>query len=293
MEARLEGTANEMSHRRSAAAERRRDETESARCVTTSAWPVTCEDFRAGPNHRFDVHAHEQPHVCFVVAGTLVERHGRDRRRVQAGGGRLSPAGDTHELSVGDGRRLRCLVVSIAPGALDFPDGFAPEGRRYLDGPGVAGLARRLLDELASPDDASPISLEMLGIEAAALAGVPGVPGPSRDRVGTTPPWLERVRERVRDDLRSVPTLDELARDAGVSRAHLARAFRRRYGYTIGQFVRGERLETARRLLLRTKTPLATVACEAGFADQSHMTRLVGSRFGHPPGRLRALRGTA
>ncbi|HFZ1292405.1 TPA: helix-turn-helix domain-containing protein, partial [Klebsiella pneumoniae] len=37
---------------------------------------------------------------------------------------------------------------------------------------------------------------------------------------------------------------------------------------------------------------LVDIAADAGFADQSHMTRQFISRFGLPPGRwLRAIRG--
>jgi len=263
--------------------------------VTTTSWPVVCEDFSALADHRFEKHTHGEPHICLVVAGTLLERDGRGGRRMPAGSARLSPAGDAHDLAIAGGDSLRCLVVSIAPDALAGAGVSSPDGRRYAEGAGVAQLAQRLLAELRSLDDASPVSLEMLGLEAMALAGdgrgARGIGDAPIERVGPAPRWLERVRERVRDDLRSVPTLAELAREAGVSRAHLARTFRARYGYTVGQFVRGERLERARRLILRTDTPLATVAFEAGFADQSHMTRLVGSRFGLPPGRLRASRG--
>lgn len=219
-----------------------------------------------------------------MLEGSLVERDGPGRRRMPAGAARVSPAGDEHDLEVGQERKLRCLILSIAPECFDDPRDPLPHDRRYVSGPGVRDLAGRLRTELRSLDDASPLSLEMLGIEAAALGT--GSPSPHLER---TPRWLERVRDRIRDDHRSVPTLAELADDAGVSRAHLARTFRARYGYTIGQFVRGQRLETARQLILTTETPLATVAFQAGFADQSHMTRLVGSRFGCPPGRLRIL----
>jgi AraC family transcriptional regulator len=270
---------------RAPSVQRRCDEAESFRCVTTSAWPVICEDFSAGTEYRLHPHSHEHPHVCFVIEGVLNERDRRRWRRLSAGAGRLSPPGDMHHLSIGDSQPLRCLILSIDAESLGESGKHVADARRYVTGPGVSELASRLLCELGSLDDASPISLEMLGLEAAALTD--GAPGP---RIDALPSWLERVRDRVRDDLRSVPTLEELARDAGVSRSHLARTFRARYGYTIGQFVRGQRLETARRLVLRTDLPLATVAYQVGFADQSHMTRLFGSRFGQPPGRLRARR---
>lgn len=268
---------------RSPSAARRSHQMASARCETTSAWPVTCDEFTAAPNHQFAPHAHEQPHVCFVLGGTLIERDGRRPNRMPAGVARLSPAGDAHDLAVGDGSPLRCLVLSVDAAVIDDPRGLARDGRRYCEGPGVRSLAERMLGELRADDDASPISLEMLAIETAALGW--HARGPV---VSETPPWLVRVCERLRDDPNTLPALDELAHEAGVGRSSLARAFRLRYGCTIGQYVRSRRLEVARRLVLGSETPLATVALESGFADQSHMTRLFAARFGMPPGRLRS-----
>lgn len=198
-----------------------------------------------------------------------------------ASSGRLSPAGDEHQLAVGP-HGVRCFVLEIAGDFLDASETAFPEDRRHVTGSVVSDVVRRLAGEMRAADDVSPVCLELLAIEVAALASPS--PGPA---LFATPDWLERVRDRIRDDLRSVPHLVELARDVGVSRAHLARMFRTRYGYTIGHYVRMQRLEAARRLILDTETPLSTVAYEAGFADQSHMTRAISSRFGAPPGRLR------
>lgn len=262
----------------------RRTVLRAARSLTTTAWPVVCEDFAAEPRFDFSTHAHAQPHACFVIEGLLIEWDGGRVRRMPAGTGRLSPAGDEHRLAVGP-NGVRCLVLDVAPEFLDASEAAFPEDRRCVTGPAVNDVARRLVGELHGADDVSPVCLELLAIEVAALAR----PSPG-SATSSTPDWLERVRDRIRDDLRSVPTLAELARDVGVSRARLARMFRARYGYTIGQYVRGQRLEVARRLILHTETPLSTVAYEAGFADQSHMTRTISSRFGAPPGRLRASR---
>nr|WP_202329241.1 AraC family transcriptional regulator [Mesorhizobium sp. L-8-3] len=69
---------------------------------------------------------------------------------------------------------------------------------------------------------------------------------------------------------------------------------RRRFGCTIGHYVRQRRVEFGCHRLAASLDPLSEIALDAGFADQSHFTntfrRLVGmspgvfrSRFFEPP----------
>jgi transcriptional regulator GlxA family with amidase domain len=64
--------------------------------------------------------------------------------------------------------------------------------------------------------------------------------------------------------------------------------FRARYGDSLGGYARGLRLDWAAEQLVRSEVPLARLACEAGFVDQSHFTRAFRARFGLAPGRYRA-----
>lgn len=255
---------------------------DTGECLTTRAWPVRCEELTVNAAFPLRPHTHDQPHACFVLEGSLREYDGSQLRTMSRATGRLSPGGDEHRMSVGpDG--VRCIVLSVDDEFVVSSGVGLPDERRYLQGDGFAGIGRRLAAELNHSDDVSPVCLELLALETTVLADG-SRPSPS----GSAPGWLVRVCERVRDDLRSVPSLAELAADAGVSRAHLARVFRARYGCTIGQYVRRQRIEVARRLLLGTDLPLASIAFQAGFSDQSHMTRTIGTRFGRPPGRLRS-----
>jgi len=51
--------------------------------------------------------------------------------------------------------------------------------------------------------------------------------------------------------------------------------------------VRNRRLEFARQALLDASQPISRVAMSAGFADQSHLTRLFRNRFGATPAEFR------
>ena len=92
----------------------------------------------------------------------------------------------------------------------------------------------------------------------------------------------------VRDHLRAHPadgvTLDEMASVARLSKFHLLRAFRRAYGLTPHEYHMQLRLARARRLLAEGR-PLSHVTYDAGFADQSHLTRRFKSFFDLTPAR--------
>lgn len=81
--------------------------------------------------------------------------------------------------------------------------------------------------------------------------------------------------------------LDDLARAAGLSRFHLIRSFRRRYGVTPFAYQRGLRIERAC-AVLRAGRPIADAAADAGFADQSHLGRSFRAVMGATPGEYRA-----
>jgi AraC family transcriptional regulator len=72
----------------------------------------------------------------------------------------------------------------------------------------------------------------------------------------------------------------------------LARAFRRSFGCTVGEYLRRLRIERATEQLAGGDTPLAEIALAAGFADQSHFSNVFRRRTGMSPSAFRrAARG--
>ena len=99
---------------------------------------------------------------------------------------------------------------------------------------------------------------------------------------------LERVRAYVEAHLDDDLSLTVLADIACLSPYHFSRSFKQATGVGPQRYVIQRRLERAKRLLRQTQQPLAWIAQEAGFADQSHLTRIFRCEMGVTPGRFRA-----
>ncbi len=82
-------------------------------------------------------------------------------------------------------------------------------------------------------------------------------------------------------------TVQQAAWEAGLSREAYSRRFRRLHGMPPETHNLLVRLNDARRGL-RAGEPIAVVAADAGFADQSHLGRMFRRLFGVTPGRYRA-----
>ena len=111
-------------------------------------------------------------------------------------------------------------------------------------------------------------------------------------RVGTSPDRscsrVEIARDYLDAYFQKPVTSQELERETGLDRYSLARAFRRHFGTSPHRYLTMRRLDQVR-AALRTQASLADAACDAGFADQSHMTRQFKQAFGLSPGRWREL----
>lgn len=78
--------------------------------------------------------------------------------------------------------------------------------------------------------------------------------------------------------------VDDLAREVGWSRRHLAARFTAEYGLTPKEVARVARFEHSTRLLRRRDRPsLADVAAACGYYDQAHLAREWNGFLGCPP----------
>jgi len=100
---------------------------------------------------------------------------------------------------------------------------------------------------------------------------------------GLTHQQMRRLIDCVQAHLGQDLSLEVLAQQVGFSPYHFTRLFHQTTGESPHQFVLRQRIEHAQRLLKETSVPLAQIALESGFANQSHLTRAFKRHLGLTP----------
>jgi AraC-like DNA-binding protein len=173
------------------------------------------------------------------------------------------------------------LAASLWGGEETLPSGPLPVPPR-LD------LAHRLL-LAAGPNASDP---EQLIERAITLAGAM-LEQVDQHRVAAGRPATALARRLLVDGARELLAtepgcpLPQLARTLGVSPHHLSRIFRVATGHTISRHRMRLRVRAALERLAGGEHDMARLAADVGFADQSHLCRVLRAETGQPPSALR------
>ena len=230
-------------------------------------------------------HVHERAYFALLLRGGYRENLGRGEVEVASSSVVFHPPREVRRGEIGsNGATLLHVEIprSWTTRLADY--GRAPGDAVVYGGGLMVRLAHSLYREFRAEDAAAMLIaegqiLEMLGL----LVRAPGKRG------GEAPRWLREAVELVHEEFMTPLTVNAVAFRVGASAVHLARTFRRLRGESIGECVRRLRVERARRLLEEGSAPLATVAFETGFADQSHFTRTFHRLVGITPREYRRL----
>ncbi|WP_064708272.1 helix-turn-helix transcriptional regulator [Rhizobium bangladeshense] len=95
------------------------------------------------------------------------------------------------------------------------------------------------------------------------------------------------VDRHLRESLERQVTLDQLAATAGLSKFHLLRAFKRRYGETPSRRLTRYRMEEGRRLLSSTGQSITAIAFSCGYENPTHFATAFRRVFGLSPSEYR------
>jgi AraC family transcriptional regulator len=230
------------------------------------------------PGLRQARHAHQETTVTLVVAGSLRETVGDAQEVARALSIVVKPGDTEHADHFGD-RGARTVQIGLTASEAAAAHEWEPAVRQWRwthAGPAVPAFLRLLAVLRSSPNDGALVERGVTDV----LASLRQVPDDTRQ---APPMWLRQVREEMDDVGTSVRVRDVAAR-AGVHPVYLARQFRRFFGSSVVSYMQRRRVTRAAELIASSSMPLSSVAFQAGFADQSHLSRSFRAGTGLTPG---------
>jgi AraC family transcriptional regulator len=229
---------------------------------------------------RLSEHSHEYAHFCFVLAGTYTEYHDRQETECAPFTLTFRPPGEAHQDRFHN-QEVRVFTIEIPLRWLERlqQDSVYLGRSSSFQGGSITRLSERIVREFHRMDTAAELIIQGLTLEVMAEA--------ARHSAQTVekriPHWLKQAQALVDARFAENLTLSKIASEVGVHPIYLASMFRKKYQCTVGDYIRQLRIEYACREITRGETPLATIALEAGFANQAHFSSAFKRLTGHTP----------
>jgi AraC-like DNA-binding protein len=150
----------------------------------------------------------------------------------------------------------------------------------------IRHIGASLQDGLRRPEETNQLFVDhmMLALTAHVAQTYGGLQRTADLARGGLAPWqAKRACERLESDLGGKLTLQQIASEFDLSVSHFARAFRLTVGMPPHQWLLRQRVKAAKQLMTVRDLPLSEIAISAGFANQSHFTRVFSSMVGASP----------
>lgn len=110
----------------------------------------------------------------------------------------------------------------------------------------------------------------------------------STDLQATDDPHVAAAIRLIRQQARLGLTVREVTRQVGLTRRRLDYAFHRALGRSLHEQIQRERLNHARRLLIRSSIPLTDVAMQSGYSSPARLSEAFRRTLGSTPSQYRA-----
>lgn len=231
----------------------------------------------------FSPHRHDTYAIGVTLAGVQSFRYRGEQRHCLPGQFHILHPDETHDGAAGTDAGFAYRIVYLDPRLVQEAVGGGP--LPFARSPVVdsSGLPQEFSHDVwdidSEIDDVSRIEVAAALVDLLLVAASGGAAKPAALALAAV--------SRVRDLIATCPTerrsMAELERLSGLDRWTLARQFRVLFGTSPSRFRTLRQLDQARRLL-RGGASLAAASAEAGFADQSHMSRRFRSAYGLTPG---------
>ena len=91
------------------------------------------------------------------------------------------------------------------------------------------------------------------------------------------------VRKTILENITSLPSLKQLAQDAGMSISKLQKCFQQVFGKSISQYALSEKMQLAKQMLDTKKYTISEIGYDLGYANLSHFSKAFHKEFGINP----------
>jgi AraC family transcriptional regulator len=150
----------------------------------------------------------------------------------------------------------------------------------------IRHIGASLQEGLRRPDETNQLFVDhmMVAFTAHVAQAYGGLRLGGEPTRGGLAPWqVKRACERLDSDLGGKLSLQQIAAEFDLSVSHFARAFRISTGLPPHQWLLRQRVKAAKQLMTIRDLPLSEIAISAGFANQSHFTRMFSATVGVSP----------
>ncbi|MGE4421679.1 MAG: helix-turn-helix domain-containing protein [Pseudodesulfovibrio sp.] len=229
-------------------------------------------------------HAHQSVCAIAILSGVRALEAAGGRWKAGAGQVLAVPAGLSHLCL--DAGEIEYVVVSLAP-ACFASAGLAPrlpaDRPEVVDDPARFGDVLRLADLAGCPASNLERQAALLAVMEPLCRGGELPDEPDAPGAPAEPERIAAVRRHLEAACAEDVRLEDLANLAGCSPCRLNRLFARAVGMPPHEYHILQRVRLAK-ACIRRGLGLAESAAEAGFSDQSHMTRCFRKVMGMTPG---------
>lgn len=94
---------------------------------------------------------------------------------------------------------------------------------------------------------------------------------------------IQKIKEQIDDKISNPPSLFEIAKNAGLNHTKLNAGFKQLYDNTVFGYIRSQRLEKAKSMLISTELSISEISYQLGYSSPSHLTREFSKTFGISP----------
>ncbi len=212
------------------------------------------------------LHAHKNPHICFLFQGTDIESRENELSYTRKAGEIFFYDADEPHRTITTLKSSKNLNAEIRDVSY-LKTELSPSDLRETIETNIHKnfLSLRILEEMYTYDDITPLSLEILCLELFHNWGI--------ERSRFVPGWVGLLRNYLNDNWQNKHSLSDLSKIAGIHPVNISKNFKKYFHCSYGQYMRGLRIRESLSLIKNSEMSLTQVAFECGFSDQSHFTR--------------------